>query len=136
MIIDNAGNVGIGVTNPTYKLEVNGDSANTTGVWAVSSDVRLKNNIAPISGALKTVTALQGVGFNWRDEAKNKKYGRVMGFIAQDIERVLPQWTKMGEDGYKRIETIGMDALLVEAIKEQQQQIESLKAEVAELKIK
>ncbi|KKU99351.1 MAG: Hemagglutinin-like protein [Candidatus Wolfebacteria bacterium GW2011_GWE1_48_7] len=80
------------------------------------------------------VTALQGVGFNWRDDIKNEQFGQVMGFIAQDVERVLPQWVKTDADGYKRIEAIGIDALLVEAIKEQQQQILNQKKEIEVLK--
>ena len=129
-----AGNVGIGTAGPTYKLQVNGNAANTTGVWAVASDERLKRDILPIEGALQMVTALQGVGFNWRDDIKNEQFGQDMGFIAQDVERVLPQWVKTDADGYKRIEAIGIDALLVEAIKEQQQQILNQKKEIEVLK--
>lgn len=136
MAVANNGNVGIGVLAPAYQLEVNGNSANNTGVWAVRSDERLKRDIIPIIGALQTVTALQGVGFNWKDNAKNDQYGRVMGFIAQDVERVLPQWVKTDADGYKRLETIGMDALLVESIKEQQKQIERLTTRITELESK
>lgn len=122
------GTVSIGGTSANYggvKLNVNGSAANGTGVWAIYSDRRLKRDIVPIQGALQAVTALQGVGFNWKDDSKNDQYGRVMGFIAQDVEKVLPQWVKTDSDGYKHIETIGMDALLVESIKEQQQQIEA-----------
>ena len=128
-----SGNVGIGVVAPTYKLEVNGNSANSTGVWAVRSDERLKRDIAPINNALQTVMALQGVGFNWKDDDKNDQFGRVMGFIAQDVENVLPQWVKTDADGYKRIETIGMDALLVESIKEQQKIIKDQEKRIANL---
>lgn len=127
------GNVGIGTATPVYKLEVNGNSANNTGVWAVRSDERLKRDIAPIDNALQTVMALQGVGFNWKDKDKDDQFGRVMGFVAQDVEKVLPQWVKTGSDGYKRIETIGMDALLVESIKEQQKIIKDQERRIANL---
>lgn len=56
----------------------------------------------------------------------NARFGRVRGFIAQDVERVIPEWVKIQSNGYKQIETIGMDALLVEAVKEQQKLIEEM----------
>lgn len=64
--------------------------------------------------------------------------------IAQDVEKVIPEWIKTDPDGYKRIEPIGVDALLIEAIKELKEKVsrleklqnenEKLSAEMAELK--
>lgn len=104
-----------------------GRTVNTSGVWATFSDRRLKKDIRPIEGALETVTSLKGMSFRWKDDKKDQELGRVEGFIAQDVERVKPQWVKLGSDGYRQIQTVGMDALLVEAIKEQQRQIEGLR---------
>ena len=66
----------------------------------------------------------------YKDFEKDEEYGRVRGLVAQDVERVLPEWVKTDPDGYKRIEPIGINALLIEAIKEQQKQIEALESKI------
>ena len=116
---------------------VDGGVSNTTGVWATFSDRRLKKDIVPIKNALATVSRLRGVSFNWKDSSKDARHGKARGLIAQEVERVVPEWVKTGSDGYKSVETIGMDAVLIEAIKElkaqsdrQQTEIESLRAEL------
>lgn len=113
-------------------LEVNGNAANTTGVWATISDGRLKEDIRPLENSLELITKLQGVSFKWSDSLYGKSLQR--GFVAQDVESVLPAWVSTGPDGNMRLEKIGVEALLVEAIKEQQAQIEALNALVLALK--
>ena len=126
--------MGVGTSSPDLLLTVNGSTDNTTGVWAVFSDRRLKKEIEPLQGALATVQKLQGVTFRWKDSKKDSTYGRVRGFIAQDVEKVIPEWVKTKSNGFKQLETIGIDALLVEAIKEQQAMIEKLQKENENLK--
>ncbi|MBI4546405.1 MAG: tail fiber domain-containing protein [Ignavibacteriae bacterium] len=128
-----SGNVGIGTTSPSAKLHVNGTAGNNTGVWSNLSDRRLKKDIEPIHNALEIVTQLQGVTFRWKDPKKDAEFGRVRGLIAQEVEKVIPEWVKTDPDGYKRIEPIGVDALLIEAIKDQQKEIEELRAMVKSL---
>jgi hypothetical protein len=131
MVINANGNVCIGANKtPGYKLEVSGNSGNATGVWATVSDERLKRDIRPLEGSLGKVRALRGVSFRWKDDEKDRAYGIQRGFIAQEVESVIPEWVKTSEDGTKSLEKIGVEALLVEAIKEQQAQIESLKSMV------
>lgn len=126
------GNVGIGTTAPDMLLSVNGSADNTTGVWGTFSDRRLKTNIHSMEGALETVTKLQGVTFHWKDAKKDSAYGEVMGFIAQEVEKVIPSWVKTSSaTGYLMLEPVGINALLVESIKEQQKIIDNLKAEVS-----
>jgi|GEM_PF-2121965 len=132
--IDSTGRVGIGISAPAALLHVNGTAGNNTGVWSNLSDRRLKKEIEPVSVALESVLQLKGVTFRWKDEGMDKEFGRVRGLIAQDVEQVIPEWVKTDPDGYKRLEPIGIDALLIEAIKEQQKQIEELKKEIRELK--
>lgn len=135
MIIESNGDVGIGTTGlPAAKLHVNGSAGNNTGVWSNLSDERLKTGIEPIRDALEAVERLRGVSFRWKDAKKDAEYGRVRGLIAQDVEKAIPEWVKTDPDGYKRLEPIGIDALLIEAIKEQQKQIEDLRNEIAKLK--
>lgn len=74
--------------------------------------------------------------FHWDDSKKDAEYGRIRGLIAQDVEKVIPEWVKTDPDGYKRLEPIGIDALLIEAIKEQQKTIEELKDRIEKLEKK
>lgn len=137
--IDNSGNIGIGTTAPTAKLQVNGDIiANSI---AGSSDIRFKKNIKTVENALDKVKALRGVYFNWKQEAfPDKNFGPQdeLGFIAQEVEQVVPEIvTKENtKDEYRSIKYDKLVALLVEAIKEQQKQIDSLKVLVKKKKNK
>jgi hypothetical protein len=131
-ILEN-GNIGMGLTNPTVRLQVNGDIiANSI---AGSSDIRFKKNIRPVQNALDKVKALRGVYFNWNKETfPDKNFGAQdeLGFIAQEVEKVVPEIvTKENtKDEYRSVKYDKLVALLVEAIKEQQKQIDSLKIQV------
>ena len=128
--------LGINTTTPSEALEVfNGSTTGkyTTSGWTHSSDVRLKENIIKISNTLDDVLKLQGVKFNFiNDKAKTKQ----IGFIAQDVEKIFPEFVVTGNDGYKSISYGQIDAVLVEAIKEQQLQIEKQKNELESIKAK
>ncbi|MCU0461638.1 MAG: tail fiber domain-containing protein [Bacteroidales bacterium] len=132
------GNVGIATTLPSYKLQVNGSVAGV-GAYVNTSDVRFKKDIEPITGALEKVMALQGIYFNWDRKTDsdfdfdNKKH---LGFSAQDIEKVVPQVVFTANDKLqsKSIAYGDLVPLLAEAIKEQQQQIESTKQENQQLR--
>ena len=116
-------------------VEVNGDLNST-------SDIRYKKNIEPIDNALEKVQSLKGVTFDWDNDAfpetehtkKPEFTERATGVIAQDVEKVLPEAVRENSDGFKNVAYGNMVGLLIEAIKEQQTQIDELKAEVAELK--
>lgn len=133
------GNVGIGTNNPTAKLQVNGDIiANSI---AGSSDIRYKTNIRSVDNALNKVKALRGVYFNWDQKSfPNKDFSdkTELGFIAQEVEKVLPEVVSKDSspDEYRSVKYDKIVALLVEAIKEQQKQIDSLKTQVKKLKKK
>jgi len=135
--INAAGYVGIGTNNPTVSLQVAGDIiANSI---AGSSDNRFKTNILAIENPLQKVLKLRGVTFDWKTkEFPNRMFSenRSVGFIAQEVEQVLPELvqTENNTEGYKSVQYDKVVALLVEAIKEQQKQIESLKIQVNKLK--
>jgi hypothetical protein len=137
-ILEN-GNIGMGLTNPTVRLQVNGDIiANSI---AGSSDARFKTNIAPIQNPLQKVMQLRGVNFDWNTKAfPDRKFSdqKAIGFIAQDVEKVLPEvvQTEKTSEGYKAVQYDKVVALLVEAIKEQQKQIDRLKLELKKKKNK
>ena len=107
----------------------------TTGSYQ-GSDSRWKQNIAPLAGALNKVLALRGVQFEWnRADYPDKGFreGIQIGLIAQEVEEVLPELVRDDQDGYKAVEYQKITAVLVEAMKEQQHEIEALKAAVAAL---
>jgi hypothetical protein len=134
--IDNVGNVGIGTSSPTVKLQVSGDIiANSIGG---SSDLRFKTNIRPVTNALDKIKALRGVYFNWnQNEFPDRQFGSnvELGFIAQEVEKIIPEIVtkdKTNEE-YRSVKYDKLVALLVEAIKEQQKQIDSLTIKVNNL---
>ena len=113
-------------------------TGNITAYGSVS-DERLKDNIEVIDNALDKVKELKGVTFNYKKDGKKST-----GLIAQDLQKVLPEAVytsetiadeREGEESEEHLairygNTVG---LLVEAIKEQQKQIETLTAKVTEL---
>ena len=113
------GNVGIGNTGPSYVLDVTGEARFTGGY--TTSDRRWKTDIEPIKDALDTVAKLQGVTFDWRRKefpAMRFAAGKQIGFIAQDVEKVLPQIVSTDNKGYKNISYESVIPVLAEAVKE------------------
>ncbi len=134
--ITNGGNVGIGTTNPSFKLHVNGSVAGL-GPYQDLSDRRYKRNIQPLADALDKVLRLRGVSFDWRQAEypeMNFATGRKLGFIAQEIEQVIPEAVTKDERGVYTVAYASVTPLLVEAIKEQQKTIEQLRLENADLR--
>lgn len=135
LFLDNNGNVGIGTPTPTHLLEVNGSAC--AAAWNICSDSRFKENVAPITDALDKVRQLQGVSFDWRrDEFPERRFSdaRQIGFIAQDVQPVVPEVVVQGSDGYLSIDYGRLTPLLVESVKEQQHSLESLKTDNAALR--
>ena len=100
-----------------------------------ASDRRLKDNIKTIPNALDKVLKLRGVQFQWKDKSKPQR--QRMGYIAQEVEKVLPDQVNTSENtGLKSVEYEQMIGLLTEAIKEQQKQIEKLEARIDKLEEK
>jgi hypothetical protein len=113
---------------------------NTSGqIGLDSSDIRLKTNIETITGSLNIIKSLNGVKYNWTDENepnfKINNTGSQIGLIAQDVEQILPEIVKLnGVKDYKTVEYDKIVAVLIEAIKEQQQQIDNLQQQINLLK--
>jgi len=132
MRISNSGNVGIGITSPGVALDVSGAIRATGDITAFyTSDRSLKTNIENISDPINKVKELNGVSYNWT-EAAQKKYSHLndqkeIGVIAQDVEKVLPEMVAQREDGTKAVRYERMCALLIECVKDLQNQIDELK---------
>jgi len=101
-----------------------------------TSDKNFKENITPIPNALEKISRISGNTYDWKVDMKEFHgfEGNDVGVIAQEIEEVLPQLVTTRENGYKAVKYDKLVALLIEGIKEQQQQIHSLTIEVEELK--
>lgn len=100
--------------------------------WNDSSDRRLKKDIETIPDALNIVKNLRGVYFKW---INNKKQYRRAGFIAQEVNEFYPEAVSYNEptDVWAMDKSV-LTAVLVQAVKEQNVEIETLKTEVADLK--
>jgi hypothetical protein len=118
-----SGSVGIGTTNPTSKLTVQGDvlvsGVITSTDYNSASDINLKENIQPIENPIDKVLQINGVSFDWKEDGRSS-----MGVIAQEVERVLPELVS-GSDT-KTVNYNGLIGLLIEVVKEQQQRINTL----------
>lgn len=86
------------------------------------SDITLKENIDPIFNALTIIDRLNPVNFNWKDNGV-----KAYGVIAQEIEQVLPNIVETKNDGIKSVSYIQLIPILIQAIKEQQKEINKLK---------
>lgn len=131
MVVLKSGRVGLGVSAPTVQLDVNGDVKAVTVTQ--TSDIRFKKDISTIDNALDKALHLRGVYYNWRvDEFADKKFSKdhQLGFLAQEVERVLPELVFTDSNGYKSVDYARLTAVLVEAIKEQQKIIAELKIKV------
>ena len=89
------------------------------------SDINMKTDIQHIEHALDKVQSLRGVHFRYKDTGRPS-----VGIIAQDLEPVLPDLVKVMQDGTKSVAYNGLIALMIEAIKDQQAQIVSLRDEI------
>jgi hypothetical protein len=92
-----------------------------------SSDARLKDNITVIESPLEKLSKINGVSFNWNDKQSVYEVGaKDYGVIAQEVEEVLPELVTTRDNGYKAVRYEKIVSLLIEAIKEQQTQINNL----------
>ena len=116
-----------------FQMDMSGNLTMAGNVTAYS-DIRLKDNIEVIPNALNKINQIRGVTYTRTDH--DDKIKRHTGVIAQEVELVLPEVVSIDNEGIKNVAYGNMVGLLIQAIKEQQVQIESLKSEIAEMKNK
>ena len=145
LTIASNGNVGIGSTGPTQKLDVNGRirmatwtadgdtvayrDTTTNSIALVTSDRRLKKNIVPLTGSLDIVNQLNTYKYNDLDEADGSKLR--LGVMSQEILPLIPELTyaftsEGSSETYYGVHYDKLTVLLLGAIKEQQAQIGNL----------
>jgi len=122
MTINSSGNVGIGTASPSELLHVSGNILATQNVTAYS-DARVKANIEVIGNALAKVRAIRGVTFTRTDTHDATQ--RYAGVIAQEIEAVLPEVVGENGAGMKHVAYGNIVSLLIEAVKELADIVES-----------
>jgi hypothetical protein len=130
------GFIGIGTTTPGVKLDVNG-AVRGTSAYQVS-DIRLKKDIEPIANDINDLFKLEPVQYYWKtDNAFGKNFDNAdktqFGFVAQEVEKVYPNLVATDTQGLKSIEYTQIIPLLVEALKDQQKEIDELKEQQKEM---
>jgi hypothetical protein len=108
-------------------LRGNGN-ASLAGVLTQNSDERLKKNIEPLSNALSRMLKINGYTYNWKDTLRGSDLQ--IGFLAQEVEAQFPELVATDEEGIKSVAYGNMVPVLLQAIKEQQQQIDDLQTKV------
>ncbi|MCP4270050.1 MAG: tail fiber domain-containing protein [Candidatus Brocadiaceae bacterium] len=134
--VKNNGYVGIGTQTPSYILHVNG-TAYATGAAGALSDLRHKKNVQPVSdGALNIIDSLRPVTYEWKDPVDSGMEGTQIGFIAQEVEGVLPGvvMTQDDEDKTKALKYNEFVPLIVKAIQEVKRENETLRFENEQLR--
>ena len=150
------GFIGINTIAPLYILDINSSGSNGARVYSGSlavgnitpsatvgridasndvvafstSDIRFKENINPIDNALDKLNKIGGYTFDWKSEEELVSLhgfkGHDVGVIAQEIESILPEVVTTRDSGYKAVKYEKIVPLLIQAIKEQQEQIKEL----------
>ena len=132
------GNVGIGTNNPTTLFEVNGTATKPGGgSWAAPSDERLKKNITTFSDGLEVLKKINPVWFEYNGLAgmpnDGKKY---VGVVAQEMQKVAPYtittFSSENNTEYLNYDANAVTYILINAVQEQQEVIDTLKKQLEE----
>ena len=140
--VNDNGRVGIGTGAPAFELDVVGDINASGNVRAngmvLSSDKRYKSHIQTLNNSLAILAKIRGTSYWWKDQNISEKLQ--IGFIAQELEEILPNLVHTDENGYKAVNYIGLIPVMTEAIKElesvntkQNEKIQSLEARLEAL---
>jgi hypothetical protein len=130
--------LGVGTMSPIEKLSVNGAAVNATGVWGVFSDARIKTVKSEFTDGLDVIKKIKPVKFVYNEKAPFQNHTEQIGIVAQDLEKLAPYMvTEKSYGDYKDLREVNNQAwvfLLINAVKQQQVQIEKLSEENARQK--
>jgi|GEM_PF-1045257 len=110
-----------GAINERFYIQGNGN-AWLAGTLTQASDARLKTNIHQITSPLKKLQQLNGYTYNWKNMQQDND--TQMGVLAQEVQKVYPDLVKTNADGDLSVNYSGLIPVLIEAVKEQQKQID------------
>lgn len=130
------GRVGVGTDDPEDDFHVEGDICYTGSIGACS-DSRYKTNITEVKNALEALMQLRGVTYDWKiDEFPNRNFSeeQQLGVIAQEVEQFFPQLVMTNDTGYKSVDYGKLTAVLIQAVREQQEMIARQQEQMKTLK--
>ena len=129
MTIDSTGKVGIGTTNPGYKFQVVIDGSNeghvaADGSWARTSDLNYKQNITSLTDSLSKVMDLRAIRYDSTTASNiNPGQGQHIGFIAQELEQIYPEFVSTDNTGRKGVSYESLTPVLVQAVQQLNSQV-------------
>ena len=111
----------IDATGANYELGLTGSTINIKGAAYTTSDRRLKDDVTDLDDATASIERLRGVRYSWVKEAPGADgtKRRFLGFLAQEVEDVLPELVSTDAAGTKSVNYVGVVPVLVEALKEE-----------------
>lgn len=142
MRITSSGNVGIGTSSPSYKLQISTDSAAkpTTALWTIASDARIKENINKYTKGLNELLKINPITYDYNGLGGFEKGKGGVGIIAQEIAEILPDSVssikgKLNETDNEEIDILNFNGheltyILINAVKELKAEIELLKSKL------
>lgn len=145
MNIDTFGRMGLGVTAPSYQLQLSSNSAAkpTSSSWTVVSDERVKTNIQDYTTGLTEILQINPKTFDYNGKAGFEETTGNIGIIAQDVQGIMPETintyeAKLNEDDTEETELFNFDShpiqfALINAVKELNAKIEALEAKIQTL---
>jgi hypothetical protein len=120
-----------GVYVSSSKLTFNPSTGTLSAtVFTSLSDETQKTDIVTIENALDIVNQIRGVRYKWKDNHNKPS----LGVIAQEVEKVIPEVVNTNEEGIKSVSYGNIVGVLIEAIKEQQGEINNVKSQIEKLK--
>ncbi|MDX1476877.1 MAG: tail fiber domain-containing protein [Saprospiraceae bacterium] len=138
MIITPGGNVGIGTVGPAWRLEVNGTAAKPGGgMWAATSDARLKQDVSPFTDGLEAIMDVHPVRYRYTRASGYPTDREYVGVIAQELQTVAPYMvdTVTSDDmEYLSVDGSAMIYMLVNAVQDLAEQNQRMQRELATLR--
>ena len=115
----------------------------TSSCGGIYSDVRLKNGIETLEGALENIMKINAVEYDWNKNLNSNMYEffskqdklHTIGLIAQNVRLYYPEVVKMNDDGYYSIDYHKLNSVLVEGIKDLQYEIEEMDKELDKIEL-
>ena len=124
--ISNTGTTGQGLSFDTLGNAIFGQDVTVNGNFYTPSDRNLKMNIETLTTVLQKMDQIRGVRFEYKDQTKYAT-GLKIGVIAQELQKVYPEMVTKGKDGFLKVDYTQLTGMLIQAVKEQQKEIDTLK---------